>query len=64
MAAAPVGWGSVLMGVVLFRGFDIVKPWPVNLVDRRLGGGAGIMLDDMVAGLYSLLALQILAVVV
>ena len=46
-----------LAGFVLFRLADITKPWPVSLVDRRLGGGLGIMLDDMIAGAYAGLAL-------
>lgn len=45
---------SYLAGFALFRLFDIWKPWPVNLADRRLGGGLGIMLDDVLAGLYAL----------
>ena len=44
---------------LLFRLFDIAKPWPVGLIDRKLEGGPGIMLDDVVAGLYALGALQI-----
>jgi phosphatidylglycerophosphatase A len=58
MTAAPAGWTWIVMGAVLFRVFDIAKPWPASLVDRRLGGGIGIMLDDTVAGLYSLAAIQ------
>lgn len=61
MLAAPAGWGWILAGLVLFRLFDIAKPWPASLVDRRLGGGAGIMLDDIVAGIYGLVAIQSLA---
>lgn len=38
-------------GFVLFRVFDIVKPWPISLADRRMKGGFGVMLDDMLAGL-------------
>jgi phosphatidylglycerophosphatase A len=64
MAAAPTGWGWVLTGAVLFRVFDTIKPWPASLVDRRLAGGAGIMLDDVVAGLYSLLIIQTVATLV
>ncbi len=50
-------WASpwyLLVGFVLFRFFDIVKPWPVSWADRRVGGGLGVMLDDMLAGLYAL----------
>lgn len=43
---------SYLVGFLLFRFFDIVKPWPVSLADRRVKGGIGIMLDDMLAGFY------------
>lgn len=58
MIAAPKGWLWIVMGFVLFRFFDILKPWPVNLADRKLHGGLGIMLDDILAGIYSLAALQ------
>ena len=57
----PAGWYWLLIGFVLFRGFDILKPWPVNWLDERLPGGWGIMLDDVAAGLYSLLVIQVLA---
>lgn len=50
LLAAPPGWPWLIAGFVLFRGFDIVKPWPIRAVDRTVGGGAGIMLDDLVAG--------------
>jgi len=50
------GWWP-LAGFLLFRFFDIVKPWPIRAVDRRLGGGWGIMLDDLLAGLYAALLL-------
>jgi phosphatidylglycerophosphatase A len=63
MLAAPSGWSWILTGALLFRAFDIIKPWPASLVDRRVGGGAGIMLDDIVAGLYSLLVIQAVAAV-
>lgn len=44
---------TYLLGFVLFRAADMLKIWPANVVDRRLGGGFGIMLDDMVAALYA-----------
>lgn len=46
----PNSWPWWLLGFVLFRILDIVKPWPISLLDRHLGGGLGIMLDDMLAG--------------
>lgn len=59
MSYAPAGWQWILIGFVLFRFFDIVKPWPVSLADKKLHGGLGIMLDDVVAGLYAALVLYI-----
>ncbi len=50
MVAAPSGWPWLLAGVLLFRLLDIWKPWPVRVADRRVGGGLGIMLDDLIAG--------------
>ncbi len=61
MIWAPSGWLWVLVGFLLFRLFDIWKPWPIGYLDRQLGGGLGIMLDDLLAGVYSLMLLQILA---
>ena len=58
MTAAPAGWAWLLAGFALFRGFDILKPWPINWLDARVGGGLGIMLDDLAAGLYSFAVLQ------
>jgi phosphatidylglycerophosphatase A len=64
MIAAPAGWPWLLVGFVAFRFFDIVKPWPVRIADRRVGGGFGIMLDDVLAGLYALATVQLLALAV
>ncbi len=61
MLAAPAGWLWLVIGFVLFRIFDIWKPWPIRLVDKRMAGGLGIMLDDVVAGVYALIVLQLLA---
>ncbi len=61
MIAVPaVTWQWVLAGFVLFRFFDIVKPWPVKLADKRLKGGFGIMFDDVLAGLYALASMQLI----
>lgn len=51
------GWVWMLCGFILFRIFDIAKPWPVSWADRRVGGGLGVMLDDALAGTYAALAL-------
>ena len=60
MAFAPDGWGWMLLGFVLFRFFDVVKPWPIRWVDRRVSGGSGIMLDDLLAGIFSAVIIQII----
>lgn len=60
MIAAPKGWIWVVMGFVLFRFFDIIKPPPINYIDKYVGGGIGIILDDVVAGLMALIVMQIL----
>lgn len=58
---APAGWAWWIAGFVLFRLFDIVKPWPIRWFDRRVPGGLGIMLDDVLAGLMAWVVLQALA---
>lgn len=57
----PAGWYWVVLAFVLFRGFDIVKPWPIGWLDANLPGGHGIMLDDVAAGLMSFAIIQGLA---
>lgn len=61
MLLAPPGWPWILAGFLLFRLFDITKPWPIRWLDRHISGGLGIMLDDVVAGLLALFCLQMLA---
>ena len=51
----------IVLGFGLFRLLDIWKPWPVKVVDRDVPGGLGIMLDDILAGIYAWLCLQLLA---
>jgi phosphatidylglycerophosphatase A len=58
MTLAPAGWLWVLLGFALFRLFDVLKPWPIRWLDRRVHGGFGIMLDDLVAGIFAALVLQ------
>ncbi|WP_420561637.1 phosphatidylglycerophosphatase A [Tepidicaulis sp.] len=52
----PLGW---LAAFALFRFFDILKPWPVSWADRTLDGGTGIMMDDILAGLYGMAAMAL-----
>jgi phosphatidylglycerophosphatase A len=59
LAGAPVTWKSLLAGFILFRAFDILKPPPVRQLEG-LAGGVGIVLDDVGAGLYGLLVMQLL----
>lgn len=54
MFAVPLAWQWILAGFVLFRLFDIVKPWPIKIVDSKMKGGIGIMFDDVLAGCYAL----------
>lgn len=54
----PFSWKALVIGFVLFRVFDIIKPWPIKWVDQKVSGGFGIMLDDMLAGLLAALVLQ------
>lgn len=53
MTALPLSWPWALAGFVLFRLFDIWKPWPIRWFDRNVGGGFGIMMDDLLAGLLA-----------
>lgn len=45
--------GSIICGFVLFRFFDIVKPWPIGWLDKKMQGGMGIIIDDIVAGIFA-----------
>jgi len=53
----PFSWNAALIGFILFRFFDIVKPWPIKWIDQKVEGGFGIMLDDLLAGLFSAIIL-------
>jgi phosphatidylglycerophosphatase A len=55
---APPGWWWLLAGFLLFRLFDILKPQPIRWIDQRVRGGMGIMLDDLLAGLFGFAILQ------
>lgn len=60
MIAVPLTWYWLVIGFVLFRFFDIVKPGPISWIDKHVHGGIGVMLDDIVAALVSLAVLQLL----
>ena len=59
LLVAPPEITAWALGFLLFRGFDIVKPWPIRDLDHRLDGGLGIMLDDLVAALYAAVLLAL-----
>ena len=61
LIAVPSGWQWLLAGFVLFRFFDMLKPWPISLADKHVHGGWGIMFDDILAGLAALGCLQLAA---
>lgn len=61
MWLVPFSWQAAALGFVLFRIFDILKPWPIKWVDQKVHGGLGIMLDDVLAAVFAG-ALLVLAV--
>ncbi|MBA6347326.1 phosphatidylglycerophosphatase A [Colwellia sp. BRX8-9] len=60
MFLVPLTWQSIVVGFILFRIFDIFKPWPISYVDKNLHGGLGIMVDDILAGLASLACMHLI----
>jgi phosphatidylglycerophosphatase A len=54
----PFSWQSLVLGFILFRFFDILKPWPIKWADRKVKGGLGIMLDDVLAGVLANIVLR------
>jgi len=63
MVLVPVSVTTVIVGFLLFRFFDIVKPWPISAVDKKLHSGLGIMLDDIIAGVMAFGVMQLIFVV-
>ncbi|RAP58502.1 phosphatidylglycerophosphatase A [Oleiagrimonas sp. MCCC 1A03011] len=55
--AAP--WWAIVAGFALFRFFDVLKPWPIRWLDARVKGGIGVMLDDVVAGVFAAVILAV-----
>ena len=62
MLSFPAEWKYIVVGFILFRILDIVKPYPANHINNSMEGGWGIVLDDIVAGMYANIGLQILRV--
>ena len=50
----------ILLSFILFRFFDILKPFPINIVDKKIKNGVGVMLDDIIAGIYSTIIIYII----
>lgn len=59
MIGLPAQWPWIAAGFVLFRVLDIWKPWPIRILDRHVGGGLGIMLDDLAAGILAAIVLNV-----
>ena len=62
MTWVPMTWQALLIGFALFRVLDVVKPYPINWLDRRIPGGVGVVADDLAAGIVANIVLQILFV--
>lgn len=60
LLALPVSLGSAVLGFLAFRLFDIWKPWPISWLDRNVKGGTGIMVDDILAGIFAAALMQVL----
>lgn len=60
MTWLPITWQSLLIGFILFRVLDIWKPLPIGYLDKRVQGGLGVMIDDVVAGVIASIAMQAL----
>jgi phosphatidylglycerophosphatase A len=59
LIGAPLNWPSMLVGLILFRAFDIIKPFPIRRLEK-LPEGTGIVVDDLGAGVYAFLVMQLL----
>lgn len=60
MIAAPPGIIWIVTGFILFRLFDIWKPWPISWADKHIKGGFGMIFDDVLAGIYAMVVMQML----
>lgn len=64
MIAAPAGWAWILTGFILFRLFDIWKPWPISYADEHIHGGFGMVFDDVLAGALACAIMQIANIII
>lgn len=58
MLVVPINWKTLLAGFILFRIFDIFKPWPIRWLDKHVKGGVGIMVDDLLAAVFAAVCLK------
>ena len=58
MIGVKFSWLNVVIGFILFRLFDILKPWPISWLDKKISGGLGIMVDDILAGIFAMFCLH------
>ncbi len=62
MFIVPPTWRNILLGFFIFRALDIIKPFPIRALEERVRGGYGVVLDDIIAGIYANLIIHILHV--
>ncbi len=60
MIAVPRSIWFLALGFALFRLFDVLKPWPIGMADKRVSGGLGIMVDDVIAGVFAAVSMQLI----
>ena len=60
LTCLPLTWRSLVLGFGLFRFFDILKPFPISYLDKNVRGGLGVMVDDVLAGLFANIILQVI----
>ena len=58
-AGLPFNLGTAIAGFIIFRAFDILKPFPIRALERKVPGGGGVVLDDVLAGIYANLILRL-----
>ncbi len=63
MFGMPFNWKWIVLGFVFFRLFDIWKPWPISIADKKIKGGFGIMFDDVLAAIYALIVMHMILLV-
>ena len=61
MFLIPFSWQNVVVGFFVFRFFDIIKPFPIGWLDKKVSGGFGVMIDDVLAGIYSMLVMLLVS---